>query len=908
LNNQTGEVSFTPYDNLSEGFLASDNVTFYATDGVSNSGIKTYSFNVLGGNDPPVAQDSLNLGNFTEDNAYSMNLNGSDVDQDNLTFTLVSEPKYGAISNFDSQSGSLTFTPYDNLSSGFQAQDNFSFLVTDNHSENSTIATVSFSVSGVNDLPAVTELTYVMQLGETESDNLSFDPVDAFDNHTFALVGNANFGTVVLDNASTGAFTYIPASDTAVSDNFTIRITDSDNATTESTIQIQINHPPQQSSETPADISLAVGKNISENWTFGDINSTDNLSVTLEGPSWLQPSTSGGNPIDVELLGSPTAAEIGEHSFKLVVTDSEGGRTEVDFDVTVGPDLITVSNDSQDSTLPTTFSSNGSSITGPFSTEIQMDGTVDQAMTMVAPIPAAGNKPETEIRATQNLDGTQSISLATKNPAQSAVTTKIDGLPAGAVTVISEDGGIRSSFDLGGEEVITEIEPNGELAITFGSADSCVNGQLTKVFFPEGTQTNVQANAMKNTVVPEPFTQSGIQQANLTIESDGSISSISDSNATGSSTTTQIPACSQTEVTYTGAVISTLPSVTSSLGEWQQVITQNSEGEVEVKVELKDGTTDGNPILLPKMSPGSTVELLEESGVPKLKGEMSLFSNSQESNARRGRVLTEADLVERYYMGRDPLTKEAVYLEAVTDDARVEVQRNLDQSLNEGKTLIIGKSGSSRIYRGLDTFPLGVGDTWQVLNGAQRISMEAGSTLLTFASEEQIKLADLEVRARGAHSIWAWDINHQRWLGYSPDLRRDVLIAEELQLSRMSKSMSSGSGIWIYSDTPIEILIPDAPPGEFPDTEQNQAIGWRFLGNNTDQPVTLAQLLTKLPPNVLNIWRRANDTWEVYDLSGEEQGRFGSWPTGEPLESGEGVWVRIETDESARNLRQPPQP
>jgi len=576
--------------------------------------------------------------------------------------------------------------------------------------------------------------------------------------------------------------------------------------------------------------------------------------------------------------------------------------------VTVGPDLITVSNDSQDSTLPTTFSSNGSSITGPFSTEIQMDGTVDQAMTMVAPIPAAGNKPETEIRATQNLDGTQSISLATKNPAQSAVTTKIDGLPAGAVTVISEDGGIRSSFDLGGEEVITEIEPNGELAITFGSADSCVNGQLTKVFFPEGTQTNVQANAMKNTVVPEPFTQSGIQQGNLTIESDGSISSISDSNATGSSTTTQIPACSQTEVTYTGAVISTLPSVTSSLGEWQQVITQNSEGEVEVKVELKDGTTDGNPILLPKMSPGSTVELLEESGVPKLKGEMSLFSNSQESNARRGRVLTEADLVERYYMGRDPLTKEAVYLEAVTDDARVEVQRNLDQSLNEGKTLIIGKSGSSRIYRGLDTFPLGVGDTRQVLNGAQRISMEAGSTLLTFASEEQIKLADLEVRARGAHSIWAWDINHQRWLGYSPDLRRDVLIAEELQLSRMSKSMSSGSGIWIYSDTPIEILIPDAPPGEFPDTEQNQAIGWRFLGNNTDQPVTLAQLLTKLPPNVLNIWRRANDTWEVYDLSGEEQGRFGSWPTGEPLESGEGVWVRIETDESARNLRQPPQP
>ncbi len=658
---------------------------------------------------------------------------------------------------------------------------------------------------------------------------------------------------------------------------------------------------------------MAVGKNISENWTFEDVNSTDNLSVTLEGPSWLQPSTSGGNPIDVELLGSPTAAEIGEHSFKLVVTDSEGGRTEVDFDVTVGPDLITVSNDSQDSTLPTTFSSNGSSITGPFSTEIQLDGTVDQAMTMVAPIPAAGNKPETEIRATQNLDGTQSISLATKNPAQSAVTTKIDGLPAGAVTVISEDGGIRSSFNLGGEEVIAEIQPNGELAITFGSAESCVNGQLTKVFFPEGTQTDVQADALENTVIPEAFTESGLKQAKLKIQADGSIASTSDGVANSLSTSTLIPACSQTEVTYTGAVISTLPTVTNSLGQWRQVLSQNSDGEVQVSVDLDNGVDPSQPILLPKLSPGSTVELSNESDVPKLKAQMSLFPTSSSGNSRQGRLLTESDPVIRYYMGRDPENGEAVYLEALTDDAVVEVQRDLDQSLEDGKTKIIGVSGSSRIYRGLDTFPLEVGQTWEVQNSAHRIQLEAGSNLLTFPTEENIKLADLEVRARNAHSVWAWDNGNQKWQGYSVDLRRDVLIAEELKLTRLSKNMEAGSGIWLYSDEALEILIPDSPPGELLDLRGDSQNGWRLVGNNTDQPITLKQLLTNLPWNTTSVWRYVGNNWEVYFHATSEQTDyakegFSTWFPDEPLEPGQAFWVEVSSDAASRNLRQPPRP
>ena len=132
----------------------------------------------------------------------------------------------------------------------------------------------------------------------------------------------------------------------------------------------------------------------------------------------------------------------------------------------------------------------------------------------------------------------------------------------------------------------------------------------------------------------------------------------------------------------------------------------NSEGEVEVAVEQKNGVESGKPNITSKMSPGSTFEIMEESGVPKLKGEMPLYLDSIGGNSRQGRLLTVNDVDERYYMGRDPETKDAVYLEAVTSDARVELLRTLDKSVEDGKTMIIGKSGSSRIHRGWIVFLL----------------------------------------------------------------------------------------------------------------------------------------------------------------------------------------------------------
>ena len=71
-------------------------------------------------------------------------------------------------------------------------------------------------------------------------------------------------------------------------------------------------------------------------------------------------------------------------------------------------------------------------------------------------------------------------------------------------------------------------------------------------------------------------------------------------------------------------------------------------------------------------------------------------------------------------------------------------------------------------------------------------------------------MADLEIRIRDAHSVWAWDVGTQAWQGYSPKLRRDVLISRELGTPRLQRKLDSGQGLWVYLEKPIEVLFEGA--------------------------------------------------------------------------------------------------
>jgi PKD repeat protein len=126
-------------------YNGSDSFTFKVNDGQLDSNIATVSIAVTAVNDAPVANNQSVT--TAEDTAKAITLTGSDVDGDPLTFIIVSNPTKGTLSG---TGASRTYTP--NLN--YNGSDSFTFKVNDGKVD-SNIATVSITVTAVNDNPTV---------------------------------------------------------------------------------------------------------------------------------------------------------------------------------------------------------------------------------------------------------------------------------------------------------------------------------------------------------------------------------------------------------------------------------------------------------------------------------------------------------------------------------------------------------------------------------------------------------------------------------------------------------------------------------------------------------------------------------------------------------------------------------
>ncbi len=112
----------------------------------------------------------------------------------------------------------------------------------------------------------------------------------------------------------------------------------------------------------------------------------------------------------------------------------------------------------------------------------------------------------------------------------------------------------------------------------------------------------------------------------------------------------------------------------------------------------------------------------------------------------------------------------------------------------------------------------------------------------------------------------------------------------------------------------MTINLPDEPPGEFRDTSADRLSVWRLVGNNTDQPLTIPEILTKLPENIIAMWRLVGDDWRFYSIDTEllqwaqEEG-VPEWSINEMLPVGEAIWVMVKPPwKILENLRRPPFP
>jgi len=144
FNTNTGALTYSPNTN----YNGSDSFIFSVKDGTTNSAVAAVSITVTPVNDVPIANDQAV--STLEDTALPITLTGSDLEGSPLTFMLVSGPTNGIVPGFNTNTGSLIYWPNTN----YAGSDLFKFRTSDG-ANSSLLATVSITVTPVNDAPIV---------------------------------------------------------------------------------------------------------------------------------------------------------------------------------------------------------------------------------------------------------------------------------------------------------------------------------------------------------------------------------------------------------------------------------------------------------------------------------------------------------------------------------------------------------------------------------------------------------------------------------------------------------------------------------------------------------------------------------------------------------------------------------
>ncbi len=161
LSGTAPDLKYAPDENWS----GVDGLTFKVSDGMDDSSVATVSITVNPVNDAPVADDKTVDGWVNR--AVSVELSGSDVEGDALTFAVDSPPSHGTISDLDPEAGTLVYTP----DSGFVGSDTFTYVAGDGLADSSP-ATVTVEMAEIRIVWVSTGKPY--SLGTAEADALYY--------------------------------------------------------------------------------------------------------------------------------------------------------------------------------------------------------------------------------------------------------------------------------------------------------------------------------------------------------------------------------------------------------------------------------------------------------------------------------------------------------------------------------------------------------------------------------------------------------------------------------------------------------------------------------------------------------------------------------------------------------------
>lgn len=278
-----GSFTYTP----DAGFGGSDTFTYLADDGNGNTAQGTVTINV---NSAPVAANDA----YTTDEDTVLTIgagtgvlsNDSDSDGDVFTATIAQSPASGSVVLNDD--GSFEYTPAADVNGDVT----FTYII-DDGALSSSEATVTISISPVNDVPTAVDESYdateETSLGVAIIDGVLANDTDVDgDTLSAALVTDVANGTLTLNND--GSFTYLPNTGFSGPDTFTYTVTDGVATSVEATATINVgnlNDPPIAAID---EYTIAEGSTLvvdAENGVLA--NDTDDDGDTLTASLGSQP-------------------------------------------------------------------------------------------------------------------------------------------------------------------------------------------------------------------------------------------------------------------------------------------------------------------------------------------------------------------------------------------------------------------------------------------------------------------------------------------------------------------------------------------------------------------------------------------------------------------------------------------
>jgi VCBS repeat-containing protein len=354
-SNGDGTFTFDPGSDFQDlAALETRMVSFdvSATDTHSaTSNTSTVTVTVTGVNDAPATIDgSLNA---DEDGAaVTTSVLASDVDSDDdansLTYAISNGPAEGsATSNGD---GTFTFDPgadFQDLAAGATRSVSFDVTATDGQGVASNTSTVDVTVTGVNDLPVITQGDGPLLVTMSEDGSptafvaptLAATDIDG-DTLTWSASSSASPGdeNVSGTGASPTTFTYTPHANHNGTDSFTIEVSDGNGGTDSITVDVtieQVNDPAIFSGDLSGEGINITGTLLATDPLDGMTN--PNYTVVSQGSL----GTAGIDATTGDWSFTPNVPLVlGDDAFTVQVTDDDGNLETQVISITVSPVFV----------------------------------------------------------------------------------------------------------------------------------------------------------------------------------------------------------------------------------------------------------------------------------------------------------------------------------------------------------------------------------------------------------------------------------------------------------------------------------------------------------------------------------------------------------------------------------------